>query len=332
MIGHSICQVCSAPAQARVPSVKRSIQVSLLNGFSLHLQGRELYLNSRKARALIAYLVLTPGMKETRDRLAGLLWGETADARARASLRQLIHHVRETFDREGLPAPYVDKDHVGLDETAFATDLDHTLASIDRGDLKGTLASETCVMHSFLRGHEDIDPSFCSWLAIKRESVRQLLIRRLEAQLCAPHTVEAIKRLARALLQIDPTHETACQTLMLACVASGNVGAALAAYKRLWNSLEEEYDIEPSAATQKLVVAIKMGNYQAASAGFGPDRSNEDVRCSGAADPIILLAPRRKAGCALIAHESPAKRSLALRRSLAYDCTACQPGSDNTDD
>ena len=67
----------------------------------------------------------------------------------------------------------------------------------------------------------------------------------------------------------------ACQYLMRACLASGDAVGALAAYKQLWEHLEQEYDIEPSPATQELAVAIKRGNYrrrqdlsQCAQAGY----------------------------------------------------------------
>lgn len=294
MTNLSTCQVRSMPDRAlynrgrscaplaRTPCLKPSVRVSLLDGFALHVEGREVHLNCCKGRALIAYLVLTPSMKETRDRLVGLLWSETEDAKARASLRQLLHNLRETFDREGLPGLFTDKVHVGLDNSVFVTDLDRALASIDRGDPAAALANETCITNSFMRGCDDVDPSFGNWLQIKRESVRQLLIRRLEAQLGeTSHPIETSKRLARALFQIDPTHETACQSLMRACIASGNAGAALAAYKRLWDTLEQEYDIEPSTVTQELVVAIKRGSYQAAT--VKSDQCEE-------VDPIILLA------------------------------------------
>jgi DNA-binding SARP family transcriptional activator len=249
--------VASGPA----PSARPLVRVSLLAGLTLHVDGREVRLNNRKAKALIAYLMLTPRMTETRDRLVGLLWSEAEDAKARASLRQLLHTLRDVFDKVGLVGLSTDKTHVSLDESSFATDLDWALASIDRGDPADSLVTEACITDSFLRGYDDIDPAFGSWLAIKRESVRQLLIGRLEAQLCnASLQVEAIKRVARALIQIDPTHEIACQKLMRACVASGNTAAALAAYRKLWECLEREHDIEPSMATQELVVAIKSGN------------------------------------------------------------------------
>ncbi|HEY3011263.1 MAG TPA: hypothetical protein VGJ36_00855, partial [Gemmatimonadales bacterium] len=44
---------------------------------------------SAKALALLAYLALEPG-PHSREELAGLLWGESSDAEARASLRQAV--------------------------------------------------------------------------------------------------------------------------------------------------------------------------------------------------------------------------------------------------
>jgi TolB-like protein len=40
--------------------------------------------------------------------------------------------------------------------------------------------------------------------------------------------------------------------------ASGDVGGALAVYKRLWDVLDEEYDVEPSKETQELVAILKL--------------------------------------------------------------------------
>jgi DNA-binding SARP family transcriptional activator len=250
---------------------KPMLRISLLDGVALHIDGREVALSSRKARALIAYLVLAPGMKETRDRLCGLLWSETDQAKARASLRQLLHLTRELLDNEGFVGLSSDKLHVRLDASTVTTDLDHALANIDQGEPGDSLLYGTPAMDAFLRGYDEVDSAFASWLAVRRESLRQLLVERLEAQLSnAPH-IEATKRIARALLQMDPAHEIACQALMRTHVACGNVGAALAAYKQLWDCLEREYDVEPSPVTQALLVAIRSGNYSPPSASAGND-------------------------------------------------------------
>lgn len=288
--GGNAAVVLRAPSRTRLHRSRPSIRIRLLDDPALYLGDRELPLSSRKARALIAYLVLTPGMKESRDRLAGLFWSESEDAKARASLRQLLHFLRETFEAAGLDGIAADKSHVSLDGSLFKSDLDDALASVEQGMPADILVNEVNITDSFLRGYDDIDPSFGSWVSIKRESVRQMLIRRLEAQLSdASHPSEAVKRIARALFQIDPTHEIACQKLMQVCIASGNAGGALAAYKQLWDCLEEEYDIEPSAATQELVVAIKSGHVLPV-ANPAAGISKESTTGGGEADPMFSLA------------------------------------------
>jgi len=235
----------------------------LFGRVAVHAAEREVVLSSRKAKALLAYLALAPSGRETRDRLVRLLWSETDSAKARASLRQLLHGLHKTFQAECLPGLSIDNSRVGLDKSAFFTDLDSAGASIDRGDPADAIASEPRITDTLLSGCEDVDPCFGAWLTTKRECVRQNLIRKLEAQLCLkPRRAETVKRIAHALFQVDPTHETACQQVMCACVASGNIGGALAAYKQLWERLEQEYDVEPSKATQELIVAIRSGAHQ----------------------------------------------------------------------
>jgi DNA-binding SARP family transcriptional activator len=136
------------------------------------------------------------------------------------------------------------------------------MSSIELGQPTNILLNEIRITDEFLYGYDDVDPSFSHWMRLKRESIRQNFIRGLEAQLFNPLLpTETTKRVARALLNLDPTHEIACQKLMCAFVDSGNVVGALAAYKQLWDRLEEEHDIEPTAATQDIVVAIKTGAY-----------------------------------------------------------------------
>jgi len=68
--------------------------------------------------------------------------------------------------------------------------------------------------------------------------------------------------LAEAIINLDPTHEEACRRLMRAHAAAGRTSHALRVYKSLWDLLDDDYGMEPSAATQKLVAEIKMGDYE----------------------------------------------------------------------
>jgi DNA-binding SARP family transcriptional activator len=61
----------------------------LLWDFSLQTgNGAELTLPTRKDRLLLAYLAMSAGRPQSRERLAGLLWGDRGDSQARDSLRQ----------------------------------------------------------------------------------------------------------------------------------------------------------------------------------------------------------------------------------------------------
>ena len=57
--------------------------------------GSPIEIASKKNRALLAVLALSPDFHATRDRLAGLLWGDRGDAQARDSLRQAVAVLRK---------------------------------------------------------------------------------------------------------------------------------------------------------------------------------------------------------------------------------------------
>ena len=71
--------------------VMAQLTVRLLGGHEVFTAlGSPVDIRARKARALLAYMALQPGVPLRREQLATLLWGEFADARARASLRQTL--------------------------------------------------------------------------------------------------------------------------------------------------------------------------------------------------------------------------------------------------
>ena len=57
-------------------------RLTLLGGFALVTgDGRQLSLPTRKDRLLLAYLALSAGKPQARERLAGLLWGDAPTPR-----------------------------------------------------------------------------------------------------------------------------------------------------------------------------------------------------------------------------------------------------------
>src|SRR5262249_44733201 len=72
------------------------LNLTLLGGFRARLDaGSPLTLPTRKAKALLAYLALSPGSPQPRDKLASLLWGSTLETTARTSLRQTLYALRK---------------------------------------------------------------------------------------------------------------------------------------------------------------------------------------------------------------------------------------------
>ncbi|WP_436398832.1 hypothetical protein [Roseobacter sp. S98] len=64
--------------------------------------------------ALIALLATAPGLRRSRNWLAGVLWSDSAPERARANLRQLLHALRQTCGADFDAVFCTDRDTVGL--------------------------------------------------------------------------------------------------------------------------------------------------------------------------------------------------------------------------
>ncbi|MGE5513195.1 MAG: BTAD domain-containing putative transcriptional regulator [Bacteroidota bacterium] len=310
----------SASSEKRGPALapRATLRVSLFGGAVLHTAHQELELNSRKAKALIGYLVFAPDLRETRDRLVGMLWSETEDSKARASLRQLLHMTRETLEKAGFAGFSTDRFQVTLDAAKLVTDVSSALDSVQAGEPQECLLNQTRITDTLLAGLDDVDPSFGSWLQVQRENLRQRLIRGLEAQLERPGLSKvAVRRIAKALTQVDPTHEIAYQQLMRGCADAGDIAGALSSYKQLWDLLDQEYDMEPSTATQELVAAIKSGSYQP-RIEVESSRSRSERQPEGT-PPAAQPAPVLKLGLVVGSFESDSEHAnvaTALRHDL----------------
>ena len=238
------------------------LKIETFGRFALHYGTREVVLNGRKARALLGYLALADSGQETRERLVGLLWSETEEGKARASLRQTLYEIREAFQAVGFDKFEADKHVARIDRNVIEVDLWDVMDSTKRGEPHVILLERDRATESLLHELETIDPSFRSWLLAKRQSLHDRLVAHLEdvlrGQADAP-TRRNDEQVARALTKLDPTHEEAARALIRARVAAGDVGGALGIYKALWNLLDDEYDVEPSKETQELIAGVKLG-------------------------------------------------------------------------
>jgi DNA-binding SARP family transcriptional activator/TolB-like protein len=207
----------------------------------------------------VCYLAITETGEETRDRLVGLLWSETEEERARASLRQSLYEIREAFDAAGYDGLTSDRFRIGLDRSRIDVDLWNILDDAIAGIPHPILLQSERPIEKLLDEFETLDGAFQVWLAAKRQAIGDRLTRQFELLLRNDtKPLSDREAIARALLNLDPTHEEAVRLLIRARVEAGDIGAALRIYKTLWDLLDSDYDVEPSKETQELIAAIKL--------------------------------------------------------------------------
>lgn len=104
--------------------------------------GSALSISGARAQLLLARLALAQGAALDRSTLSAMLWGERADAQARASLRQSIWTIRQAL--KTVPDALVtDGDLIRLEPLAVSSDVaqfDRLARSTDPADLEAALA------------------------------------------------------------------------------------------------------------------------------------------------------------------------------------------------
>lgn len=213
---------------------------------------------SDKALALVCYLALNEG-PQSRERLAGLLWGEKTGKRARASLRVALHNVQKLlpgyFEVTRKRAAFTHSQTHWIDVAAFEAGAEH-------GD--DTQALEEAValyQDDFLAGLAlDDAPEAEAWLRGEQERLRLLLLQSLGA--LADRYAErtdwtAATVVLRRLLSIEPWREQAHRQLMLLLARQEEWAAALAQYEQCQQILAEDLGVEPMAETDALYERIQ---------------------------------------------------------------------------
>ncbi|MBP2316169.1 BTAD domain-containing putative transcriptional regulator [Azospirillum soli] len=209
---------------------------------------------------LLAYLALRPDQAQSREKLAGLLWGDSSDAQARSSLRQVIATLRRTFPDEGAPVLRVEGELVALIPGAMETDAVAFEQAIAEGTPDALDRAATLYRGDLFEGlllNADI---FESWLMVERQRLREMALsamaRRLDQALAAGAT-EAGVRTALRLLALDPLQEPAHRALMQLYARQGRHTVALKQYQACRAMLEQELGVLPEPETERVYRAIR---------------------------------------------------------------------------
>ncbi len=218
---------------------------------------------SLKAQALLCYLAHT-GEAHSRHALAGLLWGDVPEAKAKNSLRVTLaalrklcpDHLNVTHFTIGIRPD----SNLWLDAQAFAAGLKN---QADLSNLQQTLS---LYRGEFLEDfHIGGSPAFEEWLLAQRGHWRQQALDgfgHLSRDLMAWRDYATAVTTSQRWLTLDPWHEEAHQQLMLAQARLGHYNAALAQYENCRRLLAEELGVEPMAGTTAVYHRIQRARQQ----------------------------------------------------------------------
>lgn len=228
------------------------LQAEFLSGFRLtDTAGREVTLTVRKARALFAYLVLNSNRLHSRERLATLLWDAAGDHYARQSLRKCLSDLHRSLSSMSAETLVFRGDRVGIAPGTVDLDVLSFRRLIENGEIEK--AADLLGNGTLLDGLDINSEPFQEWLAAERARHYELAVEAFvvsAARIAQQSEWQAVIRLTRTVLAIDPICEDAHRLLIRALNETGKTDAARRQYLRCAEVLRDELGVLPAAATK----------------------------------------------------------------------------------
>ncbi len=244
--------------------------------------GRELHalLAQPRRLALLAYLaVAAPRGLHRRDAILTLFWPELDQQHARAALRQALRVIRGSL---GAVVTSRGDDEIGLDFERFQCDADTFDRAIAGGrwDEALELYRGELLEGFFISGA----PEFERWLDAERGRLRAAAVgsaRALVERAMEVGDVATAARWAQRGLRLAPLDEALIQREIAILDRLGDRAGAVQAYEDFARRLALELDVQPSAETQALLVAVRDRDVAAVPIELpapGPSPSSREQR------------------------------------------------------
>ncbi|MEM7331181.1 MAG: NB-ARC domain-containing protein [Chloroflexota bacterium] len=219
---------------------------------------------SHKAVALLAYLGVT-GQMQSRETLAGLLWSELEEEKARRNLRVELSRLKPIVG-EFLK---IERRAVGLD---FSQSIEIDVVQFEqqgRSPAEDVAGLETAVSlyNGDLLTNLDVPGAYLfeEWVLVQRERYRQIVLDalyQLSKQYTDQNEIAKGITAVRQLLTFEPWLESAHRQLMRLLALDGQRAAALAQYDICTQLLMEELGVTPSIETDNLYDQIESDQVQ----------------------------------------------------------------------
>ena len=269
------------------------ITARLFGGFELRdVGGEELTLGTRKARALLAFLIIESGQWHPRERLAGMFWGDRAQTQARNSLNQALYEIGKLEEASAATIIERTPERVRIVEGAIGSDVEQFLKLLPGNALEAAALRAG----DLLDGADLRDQSFVDWLLDKRAEYQAALSAGLRTLASASNTGEnqdTALQAARHLVALDPLDEAARRQLMHLLAQAGNRAEAIRQFDVCASLLKDELGIEPDAATRSLLEQIRRSQpVQPALVSLAEDGHQKLIETPATVHrPVIAVMP-----------------------------------------
>jgi DNA-binding SARP family transcriptional activator/tetratricopeptide (TPR) repeat protein len=267
------------------------LHVSLLGEQAITEDGTSVQAHSSRAIALVAFLAAHAGAPQSRQRIAGTFWPESADAQALTNLRRELHNLRQILGRDSSLVVtsrdlcWCDSDTCRVDLRVFTTARSAALAADAVGDDAGILvhaaAAVECYKGDLLPGVYD------EWLLEMRSGLdRQCadLCDLLAAAGARAGDMLGAVQAARRRIQLQPLEDTGYRTLMLLQADLGDRAGAISTYHHCASVLERELGVPPAPVTRQ---AFQRLITDGAPPGPGPPAAEPAPRAGVAAARLV---------------------------------------------
>ncbi|MCZ6840837.1 MAG: BTAD domain-containing putative transcriptional regulator [Alphaproteobacteria bacterium] len=238
------------------------LRIALLGG--LDISGGEASARAsltRKAQALVAYLALQGDRSQSREKLAELLWGNSAEEQARANLRQALTSIRRALNGDGATFLVADGDQISLSKSEIDLDVARFERLVAEATPDALKQAAALYKGDFLDGFSLKEDSFEVWARAERERLRLLASNALTKLIAHCDEVGDIERCvetAARLLTLDPLREAAHRILMRAYAAQGRQASALKQFETCRDILRRELGVEPEPETVALYHELRQ--------------------------------------------------------------------------
>lgn len=279
------------------------LTIAILGGLSIQLDGTDARsdLPTRKSKAILAYLALSPGMLRSREHLAATFWDRSAEEQARASLRQTLSSVRRTLSRTRALIN-TDSESVWLDTRAVEVDALQFARLTAERSAESLEKAVALYRGELLGGFSLREEGFEQWMSAERRRFHELAVQAF-SELVGHYTrVDRFDRgiaIAERLLVLDPLLESAHRSLIRLYLRSGRREAAARQFQECARILSQELGIAPAEETQQLAAEI---NREPAVRG-GADSTTAQLIAQRSSEPSAVALPSDKIDLSL--HDKP---------------------------